>query len=137
MASRARDCIPLSVPLILLDLDVDSLEDAAAALKGKGFTVLGVTEDAINLWATHRGTPASTEILSQAPRGLTLLDVGDPKARPPDGAVSIPTERLWSRVAELDLGRPIAVVSGAGVRAALAVGILERAGARDVALLRT
>lgn len=62
MAQRARDCIPLDVPLILLDLDHGDLVHATASLRGKGFTVLGQVDDAINAWAERRGTPGSTEL---------------------------------------------------------------------------
>ena len=125
--SRARDCIPLSVPLILLDLGAGDPINAVSALRGKGFDVLGKVEDGINRWVSARGTPASTEVVSQRPDDIKLLHVNDPGARPIDPEVSIPIEQLWARANEIEPHR-IAVVAGFGVRAAIAVGILERAG---------
>lgn len=138
MASRARDCLPLELPLILLRSDGVSMANAAASLRGKGFTVLGELEDGINEWARAKTPPASTETVSGArpPRG-NVLDVGDPGARAGADAVRIPIEKLWARVADVSAEDPVVIVSGFGVRAALAVGILERAGRRDVLAWRT
>lgn len=126
LASRARDCLPLSLPLVLLELGYGNCAHAAAALRGKGFTVLGKIDDGINRWAAARGTPRSTEVLS-SPTGR-VLDVGDPGAQAHDDAVHIPVELLWSRLAELHDDEQLTVASGYGVRASVAVGILERAG---------
>ena len=126
LAARARDCLPLSLPLVLLDLGQNNLMHAAASFRGKGFTVLGKIDDGINQWATERGTPISTEIVSK-PEGL-VLDVGDPGASAGDDAVLIPLEMLWARAAELGDEQRVTIASGYGVRAALAVGILERGG---------
>ncbi|MGH2736749.1 MAG: rhodanese-like domain-containing protein [Actinomycetota bacterium] len=127
MASRARDCIPLGLPLMLLDADNADMTHAAASLKGKGFEVVGRVADGINRWAEARSAPASTEILQgSSPQGA-VLDVADPGARPGEGALSIPIERLWGRVGELAEHERVTIASGYGVRAALAVGILERA----------
>ena len=131
MAGRARDCIPLSQDLILLADETAHMGNAAAALRGKGFPVLGQVEDAINAWSAAHGSPASTEVVGdrQPPEG-TLLHVGDPGVGPQEGALHIPVERLWERVTEVPEGS-VVLLSGYGVRAGLAVGILERAG-RDV-----
>lgn len=126
MASRARDCLPLSLPLVLLDLGHGDIAHAAASLRGKGFTVLGKVDDGINQWAAKRGTPRSTETVS-TPVGK-LIDVGDPGAEAGGGALSMPLDLLWHRVGELAGEEQITVASGYGVRAAVAVGILERAG---------
>lgn len=126
MASRARDCLPPSVPLVLLDLGHGDLANAAGSLRGKGFTVLGRVTDGINAWAAAGGSPVSTEIVTR-PQGR-VLDVGDPGAGGGDNATRIPVERLWARASELEDGEAITVASGYGVRAALAVGILERFG---------
>jgi rhodanese-related sulfurtransferase len=158
MAARARDCLPLDLPMILMESDSagpyphgaaerahsggvasaghsDSIDyvHAAASLRGKGFTVLGSTSDPINQWAAARGVPASTEIVHKTvPGSGTVLDVGDPGAESMPDSVHIPIEALWSRVDELRGADRVAVLSGYGVRAALAVGILERAGVREV-----
>jgi rhodanese-related sulfurtransferase len=133
MAGRARDCLPVSLPLILLDLGRGDAVNAAASLRGKGFAVLGKAEDGINQWAATRGPPASTEVLHQepSPEGL-VLDVGDPGAHAPESALRIPIELLWSRAQEATGRGPVAVAAGYGVRAALAVGILERKGAEEI-----
>ena len=134
MASRARDCLPLSLPLVLLDLGHGDLANAAASLRGKGFTVLGQIADGINKWAAAGGTPVSTESGGEA-QGR-VLDVGDPGAHPGERSLRIPVDVLWDRAAELEKDETITVVSGYGVRAALAVGILERFG-HDVAVWDT
>lgn len=134
MASRARDCLPLSLPLVLLDLGHGDLVNAAGSLRGKGFTVLGQVADGINKWAAAGGSPVSTE--SGGERQGCVLDVGDPGAHPGESALRIPLEVLWGRASELDEDETITVVSGYGVRAALAVGILERFG-HDVAVWNT
>jgi rhodanese-related sulfurtransferase len=133
MAARARDCLPLSLPLILLEWHGADMAHAAASLRGKGFSVLGGLEDGINRWAAARGAPASTEVTSAPgqPPG-TVIDVGDPGAPRAEAAVRIPAERLWGRVTEIEGDPPFVIPSGAGVRAALAVGILERAELEDV-----
>jgi rhodanese-related sulfurtransferase len=133
MAGRARDCLPLSLPLLLARrTDVD-MANAAAAFRGKGFGVLGVVDDIVNGWARARGTPASTEVVTGPDRPAgTVLDVGDPRAPRVSDAVRVPVESLWGRTDELGDEDPIVVVSGAGVRAGLAVGILERGGRQPV-----
>src|ERR671919_1352715 len=127
MASRARDCLPLSVPLVLLVDGGSDLMNAAASLRGKGFTVLGRLEGGVSEWAKAHGAPASTEVVDAAPEGATVLDVSDPGAPETDGAVTIPIERLWTRVNELEGKGPVVIHAGRGIRAALAVGTLERA----------
>lgn len=137
MAARARDCIPLEVPLLLLDEGAGDMTNAAVSLRGKGFTVVGVVADAITQWGEHHGSPASTEIATRAepPDGF-VLDVGDPGARRDAADARIPIERLWDRLPEATGHDRVVVAAGAGVRAALAVGMLERAGAREVVFWR-
>ncbi len=132
MATRARDCLPLDLPLVLMDLGVGEVVHAAASLRGKGFAVVGAVEDAINEWIGRGKRTASTEVLrSGEPPVGTLLDVGDPGATSVEGAQRIPVEVLWQRVHDVR-GSRINVIAGYGVRAALAVGILERAGHHDI-----
>jgi len=135
MAARARDCLPLSLPLVLLGGADTNLPNAAAALRGKGFTVLGHAPNGPNAWGESRRPLASTEVISAAhpPEGV-LLDVGDPGAAPVDGAVRIPIERLWTRVGDVGHGSPVVVAAGYAVRAGLAVGMLERASHDTVVL---
>lgn len=136
MPSRARDCLPLELPLVLLEDAGSDAAHAAASLRGKGFAVLGAVRGGLAAWGRHFGAPASTERMVRAPEGATLLDVVDPGANAPEGAERVPLETLWPRATEFASG-PVVVVAGLGVRAALGVGILEHAGVRDVAVLET
>ena len=137
MASRARDCLPLSLPLVLMAGAEINLPNAAAALRGKGFTVLGHAPDALNEWVRRGRALASIELVSgaAAPAGV-LLDVADPGAASTEGAHRIPIERLWTRVGEIGDGSPVVILAGYGVRAGLAVGMLERAGHHEIVVWR-
>ena len=138
MATRARDCVPLSAPLILIeDQDADMVH-AAASLRGKGFDVEGVVDDAVNNWVKSGGKPASTEVVTgrESPGGL-VLDVADPAAKVPEGATRIPADDLWDRSAELAGEARVVVAAGYGVRAGLAIGILEHAGVRTTIFWKT
>ena len=131
--SRARDCIPLNVPLILLGREGVDMVNAAASLRGRGFDVPGQVTDGINEWSRWYGTPASTETYrGPEPTQGVVLDVYDPGAIPLDNSTQIPIEKLWSRSAEVAGESLVFVAAGRGVRAALAVGILERAGTPDI-----
>lgn len=131
--SRARDCIPLTVPLVLLETEGVDMVNAAASLRGRGFAVPGKVADGINEWSRRYGTPASTEIYrGPEPREGVVLDVSDPGTAALNNPLRIPVEQLWTQAAELAERGRIFVAGGRGVRAALAVGILERAGATDV-----
>jgi rhodanese-related sulfurtransferase len=138
MAGRARDCLPLSLPLILLDAPGAELNNAAASLRGKGFTVLGAVEDGVNAWVSSHGAPTSTEVVEGhiAPDAL-VLDVSDPGRVLEEADETIPVELLWRRAAELVDRGPVAVAAGFGVRAGLALGILERAGVRELLFWKT
>lgn len=136
MTGRARDCIPLDVHLILLGDDSCDPVEVAAALRGKGFGVTGVLEDGLRAWGNAHGTVASTEIVeSDTPPPGQILSVGDPGSPLLDGATFIPLDALWARVEEVADG-PVAVIAGKGVRAAMAVGMLERAGRSDITFWR-
>lgn len=137
MSTRARDCLPLGIPYVLLDLGYGDLALATAALRGKGFSVVGSVQDSLNQWAAKGRRIASTEIVTgPVPPGATVLHVADPGATAPEGAVVIPADTLWPRCDELDRSTQIAVVAGWGIRAGLAIGILERNGFQDVVLWR-
>ena len=140
MAGRARDTLPLSLPLLLCDPATVDVIHAANAFRGKGFTVLGSLPDAINTWAAATSqTPASTEVAagSVAPGGA-VLDVGDPGVDAGSATdIHVPLEGLWKRSEELSSHERIVVAAGYGVRAAVAVGILERAGVDEVVFWRT
>lgn len=137
MSTRARDCLPLSIPYVLLDLGHGDLALATAALRGKGFAVVGSVQDGLNQWAAKGRRIASTEVVTgETPPPGTVLHVADPGATPPEGALKIPVDDLWPRCDELDKTNPVVVVAGWGVRAGLAIGILERNGFEDVVMWR-
>jgi len=129
LPGRARDCVPLHVPLVLLEEDGVDAEEVVAALRGKGFAVEGVLEGGIQAWGNAHGAPASTDVVEgdASPEG-TILNVNDPGAVAPEGALQISIESLWREAGKIPLDRPVVIVAGHGLRAALAVGILERAG---------
>ena len=127
MSGRARDCIPLHIPLILLASDNANMHHAAASLRGKGFSVVGEVEGALNLWADGHGKLESTDLTEgPVPPSEPVLDVGDFGRRRHENSLDIPIEVLWSRMEELRGERSVTVLCGKGLRAALAVGILER-----------
>jgi hypothetical protein len=92
-------------------------------------------DDGQNRWAAARPHLNSTETVRSgvAPVGGTILDLGDRGARHEAADIHIPLERLWDRTAELEDRDGIVIAAGYGVRAALAVGILERAGIEKIA----
>ena len=127
MAGRARDCIPLNIPLILLSSGNADTRHAAASLRGKGFHVMGEVSDALNLWADAHGKLESTDLVDgPVPPSEPVLDVGDAGRRKHSGSLDIPIEVLWSRMEELRNEGSVTVLCGKGLRAALAVGMLER-----------
>ena len=137
MPSRARDCLPLEVPLVLLEVPGIDLPLAAAGLRGKGFPVAGVLHEGMATWTRERGMPASTEVAEGERPAATVIDVGDPGAVVDKPDVHIPIERMWDRAAELAGERRVAIAAGYGVRASLAIGILERTGMRDIVFWKT
>jgi rhodanese-related sulfurtransferase len=138
MSGRARDCLPLSLPLILMDAPNANLNNAAASLRGKGFTVLGALEDGVNSWINVHGAPASTEVVEgHEPPDALVLDISDPGRILEEADLSIPVELLWNRVEELRDKGLVALAAGFGVRAGLAVGILERAGVSELLFWKT
>jgi hypothetical protein len=87
----------------------------------------------VKAWAAAHGTPTSCDVFEgDTPPEETLLHVNDPGAAPPEGAIQIPIEQLWSRVDDVPHNERMTIVAGHGVRAALGVGILERAGVETV-----
>lgn len=134
---RARDLLPLDATLVLLDDPNTSFERAAAMLRGKGLDVAGLSD------GTGLGT-RSTPITDVASNELVMVDVKDPGTRPLSSAGGtggnvrvIPAERLWTEAAELDKSAHIGVLAGWGVRAATAIGILERLGFEHLTFVRT
>jgi hydroxyacylglutathione hydrolase len=136
LPSRARDCLPLDLPLILIDVPKIDIANAAAALRGKGFSVLGRVENALDRWKSTRGSLVATDSPASAPDVDVVIDVGDPGSSAPPGSLRIPVEGLWRELSQLEGVGRVVVPSGYGVRAALAVGMLERAGVKKVQIWR-
>lgn len=136
MPGRARDCIPLDVPLVLLGSQGVDMAEVTASLRGKGFGVPGYVADGLKVWAERSGTAGSTPVVEEttAPDG-TILSVGDPGSPLVQGATFIPLERLWYRVDEIPQGR-VVIAAGRSVRAAMAVGMLERSGRSEITVWR-
>lgn len=133
LAGRARDILPPAIPLVLLDEGDTDVPAAAAALRGKGFTVIGALPGGVSTWADSLGTPASTERSDdRVPPAGRLLDVGEAGAPQTEDDLRIPIEELAARTAEVPAQERIVICAGRGLRAALAVGILERAGIGDL-----
>jgi rhodanese-related sulfurtransferase len=133
MPGRARDCIPLEVPLVLLERPGIDMHHVSASFRGKGFAVHGVVPDGVAAWSDAHGSPASIEVYEgrDTPQGV-VLDVGDPGMRLVKDARRATVERLWTRADEFAAEGPLVIAAGRGVRAAMAVGMLERAGAQDL-----
>jgi rhodanese-related sulfurtransferase len=95
--------------------------------------VEGVLDGGLRAWAEAHGTPASTDVLEgDAAAGGTILHVNDPGAVAPEGALRIPIEHLWREADKIPFDSPAVIVAGHGLRAAMAVGILERAGVDEL-----
>src|SRR5215210_5437677 len=55
MPSRARDCLPLDKPLVILRNGSTDPVGVAAALRGKGFSVPGYVPDGVTRWGNKHG----------------------------------------------------------------------------------
>jgi rhodanese-related sulfurtransferase len=139
LGGRARDLLPLDARIVLLADGTSPLDKAADSFRGKGFEVVGYVEGGVDAWPGEPvGTPQTS--LADAPVELVLIDVADPGTLlPPErGAQArIPAERLWARAEELHPTWAIGVLAGWGVRAAAAVGILEKLGFGRITFVRT
>ncbi len=130
---RARDLLPLEASLVLLTDPQTPLDEAAAMLRGKGLDVAGFAD---GTGLETRSTPTA----EGSPNGLVFVDVRDPGTRPPtttNSALVIPVEHLWTDAGELDKAAHIGLLAGWGVRAATAIGILERLGFAHLTFVRT
>ncbi len=133
--TRARDLLPLNARLILLEDDSSPLQEAASRLRGKGFDVEGYVA-AGDIPQLGKMT-ATRAVPIQDTGSLHLLNVGDPGTIYEGRSVRIPVERLWDGLSELDASFRIGVLCGFGVRAATAIGILEKFGFKEIVLIRT
>jgi rhodanese-related sulfurtransferase len=139
LGGRARDLLPLDAPLVLLDDDVSPMERAADSFRGKGFEVVGALAGGVNAWPDPLVTTPVIQ-LADTPDVLALIDVSDPGTALPPGhgvGASIPVERLWEDSGELGRTWDLGVLAGYGVRAAAAVGILEKLGFTRLTFVRT
>ena len=139
LGGRARDLLPLDARLVLLDDDTSPLERAADSFRGKGFEVVGALTGGVKAWADRLVTTPVIQ-LADAPDVLALIDVSDPGTALPPGhgvGASIPVERLWDSASELGRNWDLGVLAGYGVRAAAAVGILEKLGFTRLTFVRT
>lgn len=133
-AGRARDLLPLDARLILLDHGESPLDVAAAMLRGKGLEVTGYSD--VSEWPQR----TSTRDVMLGEQGTTrLVDVGDPGTLAPPSPAEykfISVETLWRRDVDLDTV-DVGVLAGWGVRAATAIGILEKRGVEKLVFVRT
>jgi rhodanese-related sulfurtransferase len=124
---------------VLLDDGTSPLERAADSYRGKGFEVVGALARGVKAWADPLTTTPVIQ-LADAPDVLALVNVSDPGTALPPGhgvGASIPVERLWDEASELGRNWDLGVLAGYGVRAAAAVGILEKLGFTKVTFVRT
>lgn len=137
LGGRARDLLPLDARLVLLDDGKSPLEDAADSFRGKGFEVVGFARGSGGNRPAPGVVSLSTPDLSiEDAADYLLLDVGDPGIVSESRSRFVPAERLWSQ-SELGKRSHVGVLAGWGVRAAAAIGILEKLGFTDVAFIRT
>lgn len=139
LGGRARDLLPLDARLVLLEDSNSALDDSAASFRGKGFDVAGYLEAGVygRRPANDVGISSTPDISIDEAESLFLLDVVDPGSLSDGRGLLIPAERLWLRAGELDKKSRIGVLAGWGVRAAAALGILEKIGFRDLVFVRT
>lgn len=134
-SGRARDLIPLDSPCVLVDSGSANLDEAAEIMRARGFDVPGYLQ---NLDGLPGSKPGPTEVVTlMRPGELVLLDVGDPGTEAPRNTTKIPLERLWTEAPKLDKASTIGVLAGWGVRAAAAIGILEKLGFARPLFVRT
>lgn len=137
-ATRARDLMPLDSPMIMIEHPDLPTEDAAQRLRGKGFDVVGTFAGGVEGWPEPAEVVATTVIgFDDLPGDLFYLHVYDPGTEAHQSPFRIPVERLWERFGEISGYERIGVLAGFGVRAAAAVGILERLGIPEVVFIRT
>jgi rhodanese-related sulfurtransferase len=137
LGGRARDLLPLDARLLLLQDDSSPLEDAAASFRGKGFDVVGLVEGGVSKWPYSEVTSTPSVPSEQWQTPHELINVADPGTIRAGTSLFIPVETLWTRTSELDPGFHYGVMAGWGVRAAAAVGILEKLGFRRLSFVRT
>ena len=123
--------------------DADGRRAAKLALSVGVRNISGLLSGGMTNWRQERQPASQTERLAvgdlpgrmREEPGLQLLDVrerGEWEAGHLPGAAFTPWHDITDIPEGLDRERPIAVICGAGVRAATAASLLERLGAREV-----
>lgn len=140
LGGRARDLLPLDARLMLLEDGKSPLEETADSFRGRGFDVAGyfAAEGATGSRpSTDVAFVATTDMTIDDATGYLLLDIADPGVFSDRRVRFIPAERLWQQADEIGTRSHVGVLAGWGVRAAAAIGILERLGFTDLAFVRT
>ena len=135
----------LQARVILLAESLDRVAESRIRLAHVGLeSVIGYVEDGIAGWA-REGMPleqthqiAAAELaarLEAEPDSIRVVDVRRP-AEWAEGhieeALLLPLHELTEKAKDLDPDRPVAVYCKGGYRSAIAAGLLQRAGWRDV-----
>lgn len=140
--TRVGFTVSTEAPLVLISDDEAQAVAAADALRVVAYdAVTGYTT--VRGWkATGRSTASTDSVspwalyerLSEADR-LTVLDVREPNEWEEghiEGALFIPYREIPTRIADVPVDAPLAVICDAGHRSVIAASLLERAGRRHV-----
>lgn len=132
-------------PLVFVGRDDEEARAAATLAGSVGLrTVAGFLAGGMTAWREERRDVERVERVtvdelyarwSPAGDGLQVLDVREQTewdAGHLPGAVHRPYHDIGALPADLDAGRPVAVICGSGQRAAVATGLLQRLGVSDV-----
>ncbi len=143
LAETVGSVLPPETRVILLSPTGAEQRDAMRLARIGYDNVIGYVADPIGLLGADPAQTARSSRLTVAEAlnaidnvdELQLVDLRNPTERAAgmlSGAVAIPLAELPSRVAELDLDKPILVYCATGWRSIVASSVLARAGARDV-----
>jgi glyoxylase-like metal-dependent hydrolase (beta-lactamase superfamily II)/rhodanese-related sulfurtransferase len=144
-ASWAGTLLGLEQDIILIAEDQERAAESRMRLARVGIErVVGFVADGIAGW-THAGLPIArfAQVLPQElqrkllenPDSLQVVDVrrdSEWEAGHVGGAAFVTLSRLSQRVDEIDRTKPVAVYCKGGYRSTIAVGLLQRAGFRDI-----
>lgn len=136
----------LAVPgreILLVGRDDEDGRRAAWLAAAVGVRTSGHLAGGMTSWRQERRPVARVERLAaadlaarlEADEALQVVDVREPgewAGGSIPGAVRVSWRKLVALPAEIDPARPVAAVCGSGQRAAIAAGLLQRAGARHV-----
>jgi hydroxyacylglutathione hydrolase len=136
--------VPADSPVILLTGTEREAAEARRQLLMVGVDhIVGWIDGGFEAWAAAGLPVSSTRLIAAAQLrsggagagALTVVDVRSAREWARDhvpGALHIPLQELAGRVADIPRSRPVATICEGGSRSALAAGLLERAGVRDV-----